>query len=830
MPVVVLLGVQMSYFGYSASAASGREVFTLDSLERRTHLAAGAVDTSFGSNGRVLGESSLEWVGLSQPLSADVAIDSSNRTVVVGDAIADSGRRVIFVARFNRDGSLDNTFDRDGLKLIDFGGRNNLASALSIDAAGRIVVGATAGNRREQFAVARLRGDGALDNTFSGDGMAAIDFGANAKLNDIAIDAGNRIVFAGDVASGAGNSSIAVARMNPSGRLDTTFDTDGKRQIDASAGRDSAAAVVLTSNRIYLGGVTTDANANFAALKLKFDGSLDRGFDGNGIAAVDFDGDDDFATSMIVDSSNRVLLAGSAEISQTFDGNSVTRPFVAASRILADGSLDEAFDQDGRVTSVTWVSEFTPFSVPLEMFRASPQIITGLDGYQIFSGSSRVNLLVDGRLAGDPDTAIKPITTEERGTYRQAVRVAVSGSEVAVVQNFESEFRVFDSPRVVLGGTLVDRLQRLQEFNVARDRHEVVFLNSITDTAVLPNGTRLIGGDTSTGNAVFATSPDGRLVSDFGLGSRIHRPTFRDIGAVGVKLLPLGDGSFYLQTTSRDFSDSDPVAIVLEKYRGDGTKITEFDSELVTDETSLTSSRLLPRGNFSFSYRGTFTIIAPGVLVRPSGEVVANPVTDSSPSEELPRPNQVVPILNSTDIFITGYRYEGDPNSAQFTRVLQRQNADGTLDSSFAGDGSLSNFTGDIFFGQASGKLLYTLGGETGLRRLNLDGSADASFGVNGVAASGYTNFDLDSQGRILAFREIRSGAGDGDVQVLRLTVNGKTDTTFGGGDGLAVVDTRVTSAGTPNLLITPADDIIVTSYESTEAGVKWSATKLLGA
>src|SRR5206468_5416171 len=112
---------------------------------------------------------------------------------------------------------------------------SDVANALALTNAGRIVV---AGASEEvlgsgDFAVARLKPNGGVDNGFSGDGRKTLTFGTGTDVaEDIALQADGRIVLAGHSYQGfAKGNDFAVARLKPGGAVDNTFSGDGKRTL-----------------------------------------------------------------------------------------------------------------------------------------------------------------------------------------------------------------------------------------------------------------------------------------------------------------------------------------------------------------------------------------------------------------------------------------------------------------------------------------------------------------------------------------------------------------------------------------------------------------------
>ena len=101
-------------------------------------------------------------------------------------------------------GELDASFNGTGKLLVDFGG-NDRATQAAITPDGRIVVvGSTDASGGGDYALARVNANGALDNTFSEDGLQRV--GSQSGVNDI----GGSVVVLPDesiVVTGQGNST-----------------------------------------------------------------------------------------------------------------------------------------------------------------------------------------------------------------------------------------------------------------------------------------------------------------------------------------------------------------------------------------------------------------------------------------------------------------------------------------------------------------------------------------------------------------------------------------------------------------------------------------------
>lgn len=294
----------------------------------------GSLDTTFDSDGKV----STKIGGTDEVFA--VTIQGDGKIVAAG--ISGIGG---VLARYNADGSLDTTFDGDGLTTTNFGGSSGAARAVVIQGDGKIAVAgdtSVAGNR--DFAMARYNPDGSLDTTFDGDGLTTTDFAGSTDFAlGMALQGDGRILAAGQTGSACGDCAFALARYNADGSLDTTFDTDGMVTTDFG-GFDAARAVSVQGDGKIVAAGFASFN-DFALARYNADGSLDSGFDTDGKVTTNFggSGDSDQALDMAIQTNGKIVAAG-------FTGFSSTEDFALA-RYNTDGSLDTSFNVDGRVTT-----------------------------------------------------------------------------------------------------------------------------------------------------------------------------------------------------------------------------------------------------------------------------------------------------------------------------------------------------------------------------------------------------------------------------------------------------------------------------------------------
>ena len=267
-------------------------------------------------------------------LAVYAAGTNANRVLIGGvfDTINGVGRTNL--ARLRLDGTIDPTFNA-GI------GPNNNVSALAIQNDGRIVVAGyftAVGGVAKNF-IARLNDDGSLDATFNLGG------GANGVIRSVAID-NNLILIGGDFTQYEGVTRNFVARLNPNGSLDKNFDPG------TGANGPVNAIFVDTSSRVLIGGIFTSISGvpRGRIARLNPDGSPDGSFNPS-------TGADQFVSAVVVQGNGAVLAGGGFQTVESRSRNRLARlqpsglldlsinlgsganDFVAALALQADGKI-----------------------------------------------------------------------------------------------------------------------------------------------------------------------------------------------------------------------------------------------------------------------------------------------------------------------------------------------------------------------------------------------------------------------------------------------------------------------------------------------------------
>lgn len=182
-------------------------------------------------------------------------VDGAGSIVVAGTARVGAHDRVA-LARLNGNGTLDMSFDGDGKATFGVAGQHVSANDVAAAPGGKIV---TAGGVESDFLVVRFNADGTPDTTFGGgDAWAGIGFDGDQRANGLVVQGDGTIVAAGSTAAGPGDSDVAVIRLDATGALDSSFSGDGKFNGNFSTdGADFGNGIALdSSNRLVIAGST----------------------------------------------------------------------------------------------------------------------------------------------------------------------------------------------------------------------------------------------------------------------------------------------------------------------------------------------------------------------------------------------------------------------------------------------------------------------------------------------------------------------------------------------------------------------------------------------
>lgn len=300
----------------------------------------GQIDPDFGNNGIVVTN-----IGYFQTIAFAVELQSDGKIVVGG--FSDSGFNSpdydFTIARYNSNGSLDNSFGNNGIVVTNLGSISENVFGLTIQSDGKIIATGYSGEDslggNSNIKVVRYNADGTLDTGFGSSGVVT---GPKGVSEAVALQSDGKIVIAG-----YNVKDFVAGRYNSNGTPDTTFDGDGivYTSFGNNIGKASSLAI-QKDGKIILGGVKKITNSvvtDFALTRYQPNGTLDTTFDNDGIVTTDFyfNSSEDFVYDVAIQKDGRIVAVGESKINNTLNSSS------ALARYNIDGSLDKGFGDGG---------------------------------------------------------------------------------------------------------------------------------------------------------------------------------------------------------------------------------------------------------------------------------------------------------------------------------------------------------------------------------------------------------------------------------------------------------------------------------------------------
>jgi uncharacterized delta-60 repeat protein len=164
------------------------------------------------------------------------------------------------------------------------------------------------------FAVARYNPDGSLDTSFDLDGIVLTNFAefSNDRAFDIILQSDEKIVVSGYNTDPDTDRDFALVRYNPDGSLDNSLNSTGKVSTPIQVGDDEAHSVLIQEDgKIVLVGFSFDFFIrNFTVVRYNTNGTIDDTFDADGIVTTSITSYDDAAYSSALQNDGKIVIAG----------------------------------------------------------------------------------------------------------------------------------------------------------------------------------------------------------------------------------------------------------------------------------------------------------------------------------------------------------------------------------------------------------------------------------------------------------------------------------------------------------------------------------------
>jgi len=635
---------------------------------------------------------------------------------------------------FAQPGAIDLSFNSTDLGFNSGVGSNATVLASAIQPDGKILIGGafTTYNGTSRSRIARLNPDGILDLSF--DPVA----GPNNNVQTIAIQSDGKVIIGGSFTSFNGVARGFLARLNTDGALDGTFvpQTGG-----FSALNDIKTIAIQSDGKIMIGG-------DFTIARLNTDGTVDATFNsGSGLNA------DIFSSTLQGD--GKIIIGGNFTLY-----NGQTRNGVA--RINTDGSLDLTFNP------LQGINQGSPGTGNLRTILIQPdgKIIIG-GGFSTYNGVPR-NTIARINSDGSLDVTFNP------GTGASSIIFASSlqGDGKVIVGGMFTSYN----------GTSRNRIARINTDGSLDGTFDpgTGASNTVFTTTVQTDGKVIIGGDFTTYNGVSRSRID-RLNTNGALD-----PTFSPISGATAstagnnlnstvwKISTQSDGKLVIGGNFLTYNGS--LGNRVARLNPDGTLDGAFNPGTGANGTVFTTSI---QSDGKVIIGGTFTSFN-GTAINRIARLNSDGTLDGifTPGTGANGDVKVAAVQGDGKIIIGGNF--SSYNSIARNRIA-RINVDGTLDGAFVPAAVAGSLVETIAI-QSDGKII--VGGSFTFARLNTDGSIDGTFnkgtGPNGTVST----ITLQADGKAIVGGAFTAYNGTGRIRIARINTDGTLDGTFNPGTG----------------------------------------------
>ena len=308
-----------------------------------SHSQPGAIDSSFGTSGKVVSGIGAPW----NLYFTTMVLQKDGKLVVGGDSINYTGNDYEYtnsfaLQRYNTDGTLDKTFGTKGTfrspMPVAAGGYADMTS-MAIQKDGKIITGGY-DVWDYSFHLTRHLSNGTIDKSFGVNGICTFYFGTGGEtfLSRIAVQDDGRIIAVGSF------DGYCIARCLPNGIVDSSFGVNGMMTTfsrgsisDVAVSKDGKIYISVNCKSTVLGWPYNLYYNQFEVDRLLPNGDMDETFGDHGAAITSIADTlgNDYPTSLALLDNGDILQAG---YNQNGD---------ALVKYKANGTLDASFGKNG---------------------------------------------------------------------------------------------------------------------------------------------------------------------------------------------------------------------------------------------------------------------------------------------------------------------------------------------------------------------------------------------------------------------------------------------------------------------------------------------------
>jgi uncharacterized delta-60 repeat protein len=237
---------------------------------------------------------------------------------------------------FSQTGTLDMTFDLDGIGLYSPGqGHDNCNEMLVLPDNKILVAGVT--KLDGEFGpysgmLLRILEDGSIDPTWGDNGVVSFMYGQDTYLNCVALQPDGKILVAGHASNTLLDNDMFVGRLNADGTPDLSFHISGHIVLPYSSNEEYCYAMSLQPDgKIVIAGGIFMGPACLIFARVNANGSLDTGFGSGGYLTINSTGSDEFINTLgILDNGTIIGMGYATQNAPYFNDQAIMVKLTAA--------------------------------------------------------------------------------------------------------------------------------------------------------------------------------------------------------------------------------------------------------------------------------------------------------------------------------------------------------------------------------------------------------------------------------------------------------------------------------------------------------------------
>ncbi len=360
--------------GYCDNLLSG---FSIRGFCAARYNVNGSLDVGFGTAGKLFTQVSTQ----ASDQARAIAIQPDGKLVIAGVCLVTNVEQFCLARYSGVDGSVDTSFNGNGRVVTPDTVARGGALAVAIQPDGKIVVGGYCVLPTvQQMCALRYSTDGKLDTTFNGNGKVSLSIGAGDAARSVLIQPDGKIVLVGSC-TGFVSVLFCTARLDATGQLDASFGIGGRVYAAFGDGGDSIAysAALQADGKIVLAGSCGVFDFFLSTYVANFCAARLNGADGsldtafNGIGSVAYDFAGSVATGVAVQPDGKIVLTGACAVAGSNN-------MYCALRYRSDGGLDRSFNKTGTVATIV---------APRSSTGSANAMLLQPDGKLVIAGSCR---------------------------------------------------------------------------------------------------------------------------------------------------------------------------------------------------------------------------------------------------------------------------------------------------------------------------------------------------------------------------------------------------------------------------------------------------------